>query len=105
MMGRLNKECAKNRKETIQSWLENPTIGPDLETWLKEYLGLQKKMKIISLDELVLVCGYFTDCETNNGYGCSHPEAENGECHMKACPIAVCEDEENHIMRYPVDNI
>lgn len=36
-------------------------------------------MKIISIDELSSICGYFNENTTiNNGYGCEHPEQE--EC-------------------------
>lgn len=35
------------------------------------------------------ICGHFTSCEANNGYGCDHPENENGgECHRVGCQVA-----------------
>jgi len=58
-----------------------------------------KTTPIIYLDALVRYCGYFTgDVETNNGYGCNHPEQEDteensegimeGRCFPFSCPIA-----------------
>jgi hypothetical protein len=36
--------------------------------------------KVISIDELADLCGYFTSAtDANNGYGCNHPEQENYE--------------------------
>jgi hypothetical protein len=45
----------------------------------------------MDIDLVAEICGHFTDCETNNGYGCDHPEnTENpGECHRIGCPVAV----------------
>ena len=38
------------------------------------------KRKIIPLDELVAICGYFTGgTPVNNGYGCTHPKCEEKE--------------------------
>jgi hypothetical protein len=45
----------------------------------------------MDIDLVTTICGHFTDCETNNGYGCNHPEnsAENPkECHRTGCPVA-----------------
>jgi len=47
----------------------------------------------MDIDLLVQYCGHFTDCETNNGYGCDHPKAEDGECHRKGCPVAWHDEE------------
>lgn len=50
----------------------------------REYLRMD-------IDNIAKVCGYFADCETNNGYGCNHPQnrAENKkECHRIGCPLA-----------------
>ena len=44
--------------------------------------------KLISTYDLTQTCGYACDCENNNGYGCSHPDSEEGECHGFCCPIA-----------------
>jgi len=41
-----------------------------------------------SMYELMQTCGYACDCDDNNGYGCSHPDSEEGECHTYSCPIA-----------------
>jgi hypothetical protein len=45
--------------------------------------------KLIAIDDLARKCGYTCDSENNNGYGCNHPESEEGECHTFSCPIAV----------------
>jgi len=44
--------------------------------------------KLITIDDLMKICGYACDCEENNGYGCNHPECEEQECHIYGCPIA-----------------
>ena len=56
--------------------------------------------KIIHIDEMVEICGFFTtDIEVNNGYGCKHPEQEetdidhctwkeHGKCYSWSCPLA-----------------
>lgn len=44
--------------------------------------------KLISIDDLMKICGYACDSEDNNGYGCSHHESEEGQCHTYSCPIA-----------------
>ena len=76
--------------------------------------------KIISLDKLCDICGYFTSrTDANNGYGCNHPDQEEtemlykdksgythrgfspksstfkqGKCYASTCPIAtVCDPE------------
>jgi len=45
--------------------------------------------KIIAIDDLIRKCGHFCSIEENNGYGCSHPESEEGKCYTFSCPIAV----------------
>ncbi len=36
-------------------------------------------MKVMDIDVLCLVCGYFTrDTDANNGYGCNHPGNDGG---------------------------
>ncbi|MFA5714756.1 MAG: hypothetical protein WC998_03380 [Candidatus Paceibacterota bacterium] len=53
----------------------------------------------MSIDQVAEICGCFTDCETNNGYGCNHPKNEDGsECHRHSCPVAFLFDDENDIM-------
>ena len=44
----------------------------------------------MDIDLVAQICGHFTDCETNNGYGCDHPENEDAprECHRPSCPVA-----------------
>jgi len=55
---------------------------------------LTEEEKRMDIDELVKICGHFTDCETNNGYGCDHPENKGEysgnpkECHRTGCPVA-----------------
>lgn len=50
--------------------------------------------KLITIDDLTDVCGYFNpESETNNGYGCDHPEQEEtedgqGKCLRCSCPVA-----------------
>jgi len=56
--------------------------------------------KIIHIDEMISVCGYFTsDTTVNNGYGCVHPDQESkgidfrtnkihGKCYAFSCPLA-----------------
>jgi hypothetical protein len=41
----------------------------------------------MDIDLVAQICGHFTDCETNNGYGCNHPENPK-ECHRIGCPVA-----------------
>lgn len=37
-------------------------------------------MKVVHIDELANVCGYFaTQTDANNGYGCNHPDQEEFE--------------------------
>jgi len=53
--------------------------------------------KLIDLDELTKVCGYFGDTHyrngrlKNNGYGCKHrgKKDEPGKCYSFDCPVAV----------------
>lgn len=73
-------------------------------------------MKVMDIDGLCLVCGYFTyDTDANNGYGCNHPgndeyemlwrdgdgythrgydgdntrpKVRQGKCYPSSCPIA-----------------
>ncbi len=70
-------------------------------------------MKIIHLDELVDICGYFTsNTSVNNGYGCKHKDQEeidtcsyinkpHGKCYSWSCPLANeadLQDMKNHNM-------
>jgi hypothetical protein len=50
--------------------------------------GSENMKKLISLDDLANKCGYFCDCESNNGYGCNNKGNEEKECHSYCCPIA-----------------
>lgn len=57
-------------------------------------------MKILHIDELTDICGYFTtETTVNNCYGCTHPDQEetdidfrtgkeHGKCYSWACPLA-----------------
>lgn len=57
-------------------------------------------MKIIHIDEMVEICGFFTtETTVNNGYGCKHPNQEetdvdfrtdkkHGKCYCWSCPLA-----------------
>lgn len=56
-------------------------------------------MKIIHIDEMTSICGYFTgETTVNNGYGCTHPDQEekdedcntgkeHGKCYCFSCPL------------------
>jgi hypothetical protein len=56
--------------------------------------------RIIHIDEMVQICGYFTtETTVNNGYGCKHPDQEeqdedlytgrqHGKCYAFNCPLA-----------------
>ena len=44
--------------------------------------------KLITIDDLMRICGYDCDSEENNGYGCNHPNNEEPTCHRYSCPIA-----------------
>lgn len=72
----------------------------------------KNNMKVVHIDELANVCGYFTTkTDINSGYGCNHPEQEcfeiayqddegytriedkepkvkQGRCHCYSCPLA-----------------
>ena len=55
--------------------------------------------RIVHIDEMVKICGYFTSNTTvNNAYGCKHPEQEetdidfrtekpHGKCYCFSCPL------------------
>lgn len=56
--------------------------------------------RIIGLEEMTAICGFFTtDTTVNNAYGCKHPEQEetdedfrtgkeHGKCYSFCCPLA-----------------
>ena len=84
-------------------------------------------MKVVHIDELANVCGYFaTQTDANNGYGCNHPDQEEfemlyqdnkgythredkepkvkqGKCYSWSCPLATecdLEDLREHSPEY-----
>lgn len=57
--------------------------------------------KLIAIDDLMRICGYACDCETNNGYGCDHLENEEQECHTYECPIAIPASYNDLLELYP----
>ena len=45
-------------------------------------------MKVVHIDELADVCGYFaTQTDANNGYGCNHPDQEEFKCCIKTTKV------------------
>jgi hypothetical protein len=49
---------------------------------------MMTKQVRMDIDQLAFICDHFTDCETNNGYGCNHPKNVSKECHRIGCPFA-----------------
>lgn len=45
-------------------------------------------LKLITIDDLMYRCGYDCDSDEGNGFGCDHPEADEGKCLKTNCPIA-----------------
>lgn len=58
---------------------------------------MKKSDLSVDIDLVATICGHFTDCKTNNGYGCSHPKNEDttGECHRQGCPVAYYESDKD----------
>jgi len=56
---------------------------------------------IVDFDELGYICPYFTDnCPGGDGYGCTHPDADEaeegvGRCWNAGCPVVCGLDEED----------
>jgi len=61
----------------------------------------QKEVRI-DIDELAENCGHFTNCETNNGYGCDHPQNTEtpGECHRIGCPLAWYDSDKDEMVLF-----
>jgi hypothetical protein len=62
---------------------------------------MKKSDRRMDIDLVAQICGHFTDCETNNGYGCDHPESNQndpehkGECHRIGCPVAIYDSDKD----------
>ena len=56
----------------------------------------------MDIDMVAEMCGHFTDCETNNGYGCGHPDNKDcsGECHRTSCPVASYDSDKDEMVVY-----
>lgn len=53
----------------------------------------------MDIDLVATICEHFTDCESNNGYGCDHPDNENGdECHRIGCPVASYDSDKDEMI-------
>jgi len=62
------------------------------------------------IDILAQICGHFTDCETNNGYGCDAPKSEDdcdeeGECHRRSCPVAWYDSDTDEMVIFDAETI
>jgi hypothetical protein len=54
----------------------------------------------MDIDLVAQICGHFTDCETNNGYGCnaSNKDEYEGECHRWGCPVAYYDSDKDEML-------
>ena len=63
-------------------------------------ISKDKKTALITLDDLIRICGHFYDAEeekgvnVNNGYNCNHPQQDEidegcGCCYAFSCPLGV----------------
>ena len=61
---------------------------------------LKKSDLRMDIDLVATICGHFTDCETNNGYGCDAPNKEDaeGECHRCGCPVASYDSDKDEMV-------
>lgn len=77
----------------------------DLVSWTRELRDNHRVKKSdlrMDIDLVAQICGHFCDCETNNGYGCDHPENKDtpGECHRCSCPVASYDSDKDEMVVY-----
>lgn len=57
--------------------------------------------KIVDIDSLCAVCGYFANCEhdTHDGHshGCDHPKREELQCMACSCPLGYLAEKQDFI--------